>query len=39
MVSFTLIFNLLVELGKVPTDLVKISVKEAMRMGFYYRKK
>ena len=39
--SLTLIFTLSVEpnglMGcKVPTDLVKISVKEAMHMGFYY---
>ena len=35
MASLTLIFTL-VELSKVPTDLVKISVKEATHMGFYY---
>ena len=41
MASLTLIFTRSVEPNglvgcKVPTDLVKISVKEATHMGFYY---
>ena len=37
MASLTLIFTRSVEIRtKVPTDLVKISVKEATHMGFHY---
>ena len=39
MASLTLIFTRSVELRscKVPTDLVKINLKEATHMGFHYR--